>query len=107
MSFDSHLNAVCSIQKQTEVQVAGGEKTKTWTDVATNVKCRLDQAGGQEMETAEGKVVKATHILFMNNTTVGERDYRIMIGLKKFNILSVGNAGGHGHHLELLLARIF
>jgi hypothetical protein len=88
-----------------------GEPIETWTNAAVNVKCRLDEANGQEIRTANNVYVKASHVLFMQADTGGialnEKDNRIKIGATVFNILLVKDAGGAGHHKELLLERIF
>ena len=52
MSFNGLLNKLCTIQKLTEIQSnLSGQINKTWVDVAVGVKCRLDEAKGEEFKT--------------------------------------------------------
>jgi SPP1 family predicted phage head-tail adaptor len=110
MSFNGLLNTTCTIQTLTETQDADtGQDIKTWTDTEINVKCRLDNAEGDEIMSDTGEVVKASHTLFLNNPTyinLDEKSNRIVIEGISYNILLVKDAGGHGHHTELLLRRI-
>lgn len=110
MSFEGLLNTTCTIQTLTESQDADtGQDIKTWTDTEINVKCRLDNAEGEELMSDTGEVVKASHTLFLDNpvyVTLNEKNNRIVVAGNSYNILLVKDAGGHGHHTELLLQRI-
>jgi hypothetical protein len=112
MSFKGMLNAFCTIRKVAETQSPlSGQINDAWQDVAVNVRCRLDEASGQEIKTETGKYVKATHVLFIENATGGidinEKEYEIVISENSYNILLIKDAGGHGHHKEILLQRVY
>ena len=108
MSFRGLLNTTCSIQSLTETQNSTtGQKGKTWANVNTGVRCRLDQNTGQEFAAPDSIKSKATHILFMDKKySMASKGNRIKIGVNAYNILSVQDGGGHGHHFELLLEKI-
>ena len=103
MSFDSLLNKTCKIQELTNTQDSTtGQMVKSWTDKYINVKCRRDQASGGEFESDNSILKRATHIFFMrNNYTIAEGKNRIVFDGKNYNVLLVGDAGGHGHHFEI------
>ena len=105
MSFAGLLNASGLIQVATKVvDTTTNEITKTWTTHASGVRCRLDEAKGQEIRMANNVYVKATHILFMEyRTDINEHDYRIVVGGRTYNILLIKDASGMAHHLEILL----
>lgn len=107
MSFDSLLNKKCTLQQKTETQGSGGEQAETWTPYATGISCRIGQASGREVMTAEGKMVVATHIIYMRPRKVGERDNRAVIDNNIYDILSVEDAAGHGDHLEIAVKRVY
>lgn len=108
MSFQGLLNTSCNIQKIINAQDSTtGELEKTWANIYTGVKCRLDQASGQEFASPNSILARATHILFMDKKyTLKEGTYRIVTGGNNYNILLVSDGGGHGHHLELTLQLI-
>jgi head-tail adaptor len=109
MSYSTLLNITCTKQTLTETQSATGKITKTWVNTTTGIKCRLDQAKGQEFNTVTGKMAKATHTLFLLKSAglMDEKTNRIVIGSNIYDILMVSDAGGHSHHYELLLERVY
>jgi hypothetical protein len=110
MSFQGLLNTSCIIQTLTETQDPDtGQDIKVWVNTEIDVKCRLDNAEGDEIMSDTGEVVKASHTLFLNNPTyinLNEKNNRIVVSGNNYNILLVKDAGGHGHHTELLLQRV-
>jgi hypothetical protein len=108
MSFLGLLNNACTIQTLTETQSATGKIVQACANTTTDVKCRLDTAKGEEIQTNTGKVAKATHTLFIAHATglLNEKNNRIVCGGITFDILLVADAGGHTHHYELLLQKI-
>lgn len=107
MSFEGLLNKTCNIQALTETQNStSGQKVKAWANLHTGVKCRLDQNTGSEFSAPDSIKSKATHILFLKIHNLTAKASRINIGVNNYNILSVQDGGGHGHHLELLLEKI-
>jgi SPP1 family predicted phage head-tail adaptor len=109
MSFVGLLNTTCTVQAKTQTQGSSGEEVDVWADTKTDVKCRLDQASGNEILTIADKMVRATHKLFIEYTTdlLSENTNRIKIGTNIYDILLVADAGGDFHHYELLLKRLY
>jgi head-tail adaptor len=104
--FDGLMNNLCSLWVEAETQSTGGEVSKTWTLVASGIRCRLDMKRGMEVNTGGGRMVKASHILYMRWRTMDERKHRVKIGNDNYNILLVSSGGGTKNHLEILLERI-
>lgn len=106
MSYDSLLNITCTIEVNTQTQNATtGEMTNSWATYASGVRCRLDQASGSgEIRVPNDLLSKVSHVLFLHyRTDLTEFLYRIDIGGTKYNIMRINNAGGQGHHTEILL----
>jgi len=104
--FDGLLNEKCGLYKMTETQTTGGQVGKTWTLLANNIRCRLDMKRGTEVNTGGGRMVKATHILYMRHRTLTENEHRVKIKNDIYNVLLVSHAGGMDHHIEILLERV-
>jgi SPP1 family predicted phage head-tail adaptor len=104
MSFQNLLNKTCTIKARTVAQHAtSGEQVETFAVKYSNVRCRLDEAAGGEYRGATRIVDKATHVLFINfNYNVIDTD-AVVVGTETYNVLLVKDAGGHGHHKELML----
>lgn len=105
--FDGLMNNKCDIYKMTEAQTTGGQIGKTWNRIASTVKCRLDMKRGIEVNTGGGRMVKASHILYMRWRTLNEKEHRIKIGQVNYNILLVSSGGGTQNHIEILLERVY
>jgi len=107
MSFESLLIHTCTIQALTETfNATSKQPVHTWADSVLSVKCRLDQARGMEYRTPAAIYSKATHILYLKNRTLNAKTNRIVIDSNTYNILSVEQASGMDHHLEVVLERI-
>jgi SPP1 family predicted phage head-tail adaptor len=104
MSFQKLLNKTCTIKSRTVAQNAtSGEQVETFAVKYSNVRCRLDEAAGGEFRGSTRIVDKATHMLFIPfNYSVVETD-EVVIANNNYNVLLVRDAGGHGHHKELML----
>ena len=105
MGFEDLLNEKCNILKLTGSQDStSGEDVKTWSPIYVGVSCRLDQASGSEISGSVEVYSKATHILFLSDKyNLNSKENRVKIGNDEYNILLVKNAGGHNHHIELVL----
>ena len=108
MSFDSLLDRVCTIQENTVSQDTAMQKIKTWSNVATSVKCRLDPVGGGLITVPTVVYASATHELFMrvqSGLTLTIKQHRIVIGSDTYTILLVPELHEYSdvNHLEVLL----
>lgn len=108
MSFDNLLDRTCTIQENSVAQDAAMQKIPTWSNVAINVKCRLDSVDGGL--TIEPPVVfaKARYQLFMrvqSGFTLTIKQHRIVIGQNTYTILFPPELHQYSgaHHLEVLL----
>jgi hypothetical protein len=95
-----------------KIPASGSLVTATYTHKdGSTIPCRLDEASGQEIKSSTGQYVKATHVLFIKasngGVTLTEKSYRIVCESNTYNILLIKDAGGQGHHKELLLERVF
>lgn len=112
MSIEGLFNTTCNIQKVTRTRsVNSGQFTESWANSVTGVKCRLDEVNNEEFKSQAGQYIKATHVLFIGYTTGGvsinEAEYRFVIGSNTYNILQIRDAGGRGHHKEIILERVY
>ena len=99
----------CDIQKRVKTQGDRGGQVSTWQSWKNKVRCRLDMAKGQEISTSSGKVVKATHTLYlMPISNIAEEDNRIVVDGNNYDILMISKSSSmNEHHLELYLQRVF
>ena len=100
MGFKQLLNKTCVIRRFTSTaKDAHGNPIKVWSDLATDVPCRLQARRGRET-TQPVQVVVGTHTLFLEPRDITEKD-QIIIGSDTFEVLFVEDAAGQGHHLEV------
>lgn len=105
MSFAELLTQTCTVVERTKA-AAGGYGRATYTEVLIpNVAC-LMQADLRGREIKVGTEVKiAGFVLYLENRTLTEQDEIEQDG-QRYGILQVQDAGGQGHHLEVLLERV-
>ena len=103
MGFKQLLNVTCVIRRFTSSSKdAHGNPIKVWSDLATDVPCRLQPRRGREA-VQPTQVVVGTHVLYLEaGVDITERD-RVMVAASTYEVLFVGDAAGQGHHLELEL----
>lgn len=106
------LRHTCTFEQRVEGTRSGtGQVNYTYITAQSGVRCRLDDAGGREYHASSGKYVKADYILFVNCKSVqvalSEKDFRVVVDSKYYNILFISDAGGAGHHYEIALERIY
>lgn len=104
MSIQSLFNKKCTIQKKTQSQTSSGQMILTWTDYATNIKCCFNTLDADERIIAGREQVEATHRLYMGyRAGLDEENYRIVVDGKTYDILSLSDASGREHHLEIFM----
>jgi len=103
MSFANLLNTTCKIQTVTEARDASYGVTRTTAVRYNGVPCRLDGASGDEFRGDNRIIDKATHKLFMPLGYGVKVTDQVVCNGSTYNVLSVTDAGGHGHHTELIL----
>ena len=106
MGFKQMLNTTCVIRRFTSSSKdAHGNPIKVWSDLATDVPCRLQPRRGREA-VQPTQVVVGSHVLFLEiGTDITERDRFVHAG-DTYGVLFVGDAAGQGHHLEVELELI-
>lgn len=106
MGFKQMLNATGTIRRYTSSSKdAHGNLVKVWSDLATDVPCRLQPRRGREA-VQPTQVVVGSHVLFLEiGTDITERD-QFVLGASTYEVLFVADAAGQGHHLELELELI-
>lgn len=105
MSIEATFNITCTINSLTKgFNATTKQPTETWAELAADVPCRLDMAGGGERRVPEKIYTRYTHVLYMGyRTDISEDTQQIVIGSNTYNILRVSNAGGEDNHLEMEL----
>lgn len=106
MGFKQMLNATGTIRRFTSTaKNSHGNPVKIWSDLATDVPCRLQPRRGREA-VQPTQVVVGSHILFLEiGTDITERD-RVVVSANTYEVLFVADAAGQGHHLEVELELI-
>ncbi|KKM74969.1 hypothetical protein LCGC14_1395080 [marine sediment metagenome] len=101
MGFKQLLNATGTIRRfNSSSKDMHGNPVKVWSDLATDVPCRLQPRRGREA-VQPTQVVVGTHVLFLEiGTDITERD-RFVFAPDTYEVLFVGDAAGQGHHLEV------
>lgn len=101
MGFAQLLNKTCVIRRFTSSSNdAHGNPVKVWSDLATDIACRLQPRRGREA-VQPTQVVVGSHVLFLEiGTDITERD-RVVVATLTYEVLFVGDAAGQGHHLEV------
>lgn len=104
------MRSTCTFEQRTGASSAAtGQMTYTWAAVYSGTRCRLDESTGREFMSATGKPTRATHVMFLNvlpSLSITERDWRVDVGGLKYDILLIADAGGAGHHYEIMLERL-
>ena len=100
MGFKQLLNKTCVIRRFTSSSNdAHGNPVKVWSDLATDIACRLQPRRGREA-LQPTQVVVGTHVLYLEaGVDITERD-RVVVGATTYEVLFVEGAAGQGHHLE-------
>jgi len=103
--FDSLLNKTATIYRKSESSTNSfGESTFTLDSVET-IKCAIQPLREQLVFHLGGTDYVATEKIFCNiNVNIQPGDYLVVDGIK-YLVLSVQDAAGRGHHLEVLVRR--
>ena len=103
MGFRQLLNSICVIRRySSSSKDAHGNLVKVWSDLATDVPCRLQPRRGREA-VQPIQVVVGSHVLFLEaGNDITERD-RVVVTADTYEVLFVANAAGQNHHLEVNL----
>lgn len=107
MSFTSLLINVCTTQRFTAgIPDAYGLPTKTWNNFLIAEPCRLDTAGGREVQVG-AEVVIADGLLFIGDVDITEQD-RVVIGTVTYEVLLVERMQDSlaSHHKECFVRTV-
>lgn len=104
MAFANLLNKTCIIQTLTTARDATSfGPTRTYANRYSGVACRLDGATGSKFRGDSRIQDRASHRLFMPLGYQVKATDRVIVEGVSYDVLSVTDAGGHGHHTELYL----
>ena len=107
MSFKSLLNKTCTIQSAAyQTAQNSGQQNITYTNFATNVPCRLRTRNLSERRYGSPAYQKATHALYLQEITLPQGDFRIVVENKNYTVTGSLSLGGEGRYLCLYLERI-
>jgi len=103
VSFSALLNTTASAYRNTMTQNDMGANVRTATAIITSFRCRIGQVSATERAMAGGTGVELTHRLFKSLETgayeLAEGD-EVRVGTVIYDVMSVNNPDGMGHHLE-------
>jgi hypothetical protein len=103
MSFTTLLISLCTIQGKALIQ-DGYEKTKSWTNIATDVPCRKDSVTKADIKDETIRVNTDDDIFFFNPGVSISRGNRILFGTEYYDVIKVNNVYDSSavHHLEVV-----
>ena len=105
MAFAELLTQTCTVVERTKV-AEGGYGRSSYSEVLVPGVACLMQADLRGREIKVGAEVKiAGFIVYLENRTLTEIDQIEKDG-QRYGVLQVQDAGGQGHHLEVLLERV-
>lgn len=111
MNFDNLLNRECAIERPYAVLGLDtlptndeyGQPIRAYASVTEEVQCAIQSLGGREVPlVSDAGAVIYDHLIFMRPTDLTEADriHRTDTG-EVFEVVSQGDAGGRGHHMEI------
>lgn len=107
MSFKSLLNKTCTLQSSSyQTTQNSGEQNITYSNFAQNVPCRLRTRTVSERRYSSPAYQKATHALYLQERTLPQGDFRVIIENKNYTVTGSLSLGGEGRYLCLYLERI-
>lgn len=107
MSFRSLLNKTCTIQSISyQTAQNSGQQNITYTNFAQNVPCRLRTRNLSERRYSSPAYQKATHALYLQEISLPQGDFRIVVENKNYTVTGSLSLGGEGRYLCLYLERI-
>ena len=107
MSFDSLLNTTATIERESSGGADDyGGKVRGWSTLLS-FRCNIQPVSGEEKAAAGSQGVAITHKMFARPfpMTVTEKD-RVKVGSTIYDIESIGDAAGRGHHVEVKLREV-
>lgn len=113
MSYLTMLNKLCSwTRKSTYTVGTYGEQAVTTVTIAHHIKCRYEPVTGKELEEIGlvGELDKSYERFFINGITDIQVSDEISInGVSDDYVRKVkwvGDAAGHGHHIEAIVEKL-
>lgn len=80
---------------------SGGGRSPKYTEIASNVKARIEKLSGRPKETVLGQFPTATHKMFLNPGPDVKTNCRVICGQDEYKVLDA--IDWFGSHLELIL----
>lgn len=86
------LPDTCTIQTATEAPDAIGQVTRTWSNTATGVACRLVPNRIQERDAGARVTVVGDWVLTVAHDRAVAQGQRVVVGTRTFDVVSVNTA---------------
>lgn len=107
MSMKGLFNRTCTIERATPAVDTGGTVSLTWSTVASNVPCALQQAENESRQDASGEKLDSTAVLYLPKDTDirpcltdGHAD-RVTIASNSYLVASVADERAGREHLRI------
>lgn len=82
------------------------EKTMTWSTSISSFKCAFQTLNGDEVQTPEGKMVIASHVIYcLSGINIKPGD-RISFGNRLYDVSFVSNESSRDNHFKLYLNQV-
>lgn len=103
MSYNSLRNRTCTIQEKTLTASATGAQTKTWANKATSVKYTVQTISGGDVSEEWAENSGITHIAFFEISDDIVKGNKVIDGTTEYIVKRIDDAGGRGHHKEVMM----
>ena len=85
----------CTIQEATDGQDAVGQPTRSWSNRATGVSCRLAQRREWERVAGEKRTTIGNWVLTVAHDQTVEHGDRVVVGSRTFEVVGVNTGRSH------------
>lgn len=109
MSFDSLMNTAALIESKTDAQTTSGTANPTYATRIASLKCGVQPKVLRSVDGFGKITLMNVYRLYCENNatnlTIDEQD-RVTWDSRTFEIHSIGDGAGRGHHLEINMLEV-
>lgn len=105
MSFESLMNKTATVRAKSVASDSRGGQIAAWANLETSVLCALQPLSDKEIIEDRNLTIGMYRAFFPASSAVTE-EHRVIIDSITYEVKSVADGGGRGHHKELLLKTV-
>jgi len=106
MSIDNLYNITVNVQRPAMSQDDYGAAVKTYADLFTNIKARLQKKSGREIVFSDRDTIWSDYVLYCSPTVAIANQDRIEYDSRYFLVRGTDNANQMDHHKRVDLLEI-